>query len=379
MNIIAVLVADYTGLVLLIAMLVSSHIRRSAPKYEFRIFTIIAKLAAIACVIDFIMFFCDGMPGTIPRILNVLGNTYCFIANPVFAISWCIFTDLKLYCSKARIKRIYKYAAIPGALMVLIAIVNAFVPIIFYVDSSNVYHRLMFSYVFYIVEAGYLIYSVIVVKQYERRYDKVRFFPLLLMLGPMVLGCILQVLFYGVSLIWVSVAVGLTSIYMSIQNEFSYLDTLTGLYNRAYLDYLLDLCDKDKRIRLGGIMIDVDYFKQINDNFGHSVGDEALMDVARVLMLSKPDNAVAVRFAGDEFILLIKGATEERVLSAVESIRKEVELFNETECRQYELSLSIGWTMYDHENDDVDSFFKHMDDRMYQEKERKHAEKISMI
>ncbi len=374
MNIIAVAIADYTGLVILLAMLVSSHIRRSAPKYEFKIFTIIAKLAAAACVIDFLMFYCDGMSGFLPRIMNVLGNTYCFIANPIFACSWCIYTDLKLYSSKARIKRIYRFAAIPGIILVAIGIINTFVPIIFYVDSSNVYHRLPFSYVFYAVEAGYLIYSLVIVKQYEKRYDKVRFFPMYLMLGPIVIGCVLQIMFYGVSLIWVSVSIGLTSIYMSLQNEFSYLDTLTGLYNRAFLDYQLEICSKSPDIKIGGIMIDVDYFKTINDSYGHSVGDEALIDVARVILFSKPDSAIAVRFAGDEFILLIKDCSEAILNKTVEEVRNELKLFNENECRQYDLSLSMGAAMFDYEIDDVDSFFKKMDDNMYKEKNARHAQ-----
>ena len=53
-------------------------------------------------------------------------------------------------------------------------------------------------------------------------------------------------------------------------------------------------------------MVDVDYFKEINDTYGHHVGDEALIDVARILLFGKPDKAIAMRFAGDEFILLLK-------------------------------------------------------------------------
>ena len=374
-NLLAIAVADYTGFVLLIAMLVSSRIRRSAKKYEITLFTIIAVLSAIACVVDFFMFYSDGRGGAINRGINILGNTYCFLANPFFAVCWCVYTDLKLYKSKSRVKRRYKFVVIPAAIVCLLVLINLFYPVIFFVDGNNVYHRLPLSYMVYVVELGYLIYSYIVIKVYESRYDKLRFFPISLMMGPIMLGCLLQVLFYGVSLIWVSLAIGLTSIYMAMQNEFSYLDTLTGLYNRAYLDYLLDSYAKDPECRMGGIMIDLDYFKKINDTFGHSVGDEALIDAARVIQLAKPDKAMAVRFAGDEFILLMKGCNDEYLKRVVDSIRDEVKLFNDTEGRQYKLSLSIGYTLFDPDKDDVDSFFKHMDDNMYEEKVRKHSER----
>ena len=122
-------------------------------------------------------------------------------------------------------------------------------------------------------------------------------------------------------------------------------------------------------------MIDVDYFKKINDTFGHSVGDEALIDVARVLRFSKPDKALVVRFAGDEFILLMKDSTDESMQKIIKAIRDELDLFNDTEGRHYKLSLSIGYTLFDPEKDDVDSFFRHMDDNMYEEKTQKHSER----
>lgn len=373
MNIVAVAVADYTGVVILIAMLYSSHIRRSEGRFEYKIFSLIATLSAIACIIDFFTFFVDGKPGKVMRALGYFGNMYCFLTNPLFSIGWCMYTELKLYRSTARIRRRYKFIAIPGIIMMLIAIMNLFVDLVFYLDENNVYHRLPFSYVFYIVQFGYLFYSFVIFKSYEARHGKVRFFPIGLMMGPIIAGCLLQIVFYGISLIWVSLAVGITAIYMSLQNESSYLDTLTGLYNRAFLDYILDQYSKDEDSRMGGIMIDVDHFKKINDTFGHSVGDEALIDTARVITFSKPDKAVAVRFAGDEFIIILKGTSNEGLKRVVKNIRDELDLFNESEGRQYKLSFSIGYTLFDPEKDNVDSFFKHMDDNMYQEKVKHHS------
>ena len=375
MNLVAVAVADYIGVVILIAMLYSSHIRRSEGRFEYKIFSLIAGLSAFACAIDFLAFYVDGKPGQLSRIIAYASNTYCFMTNPLFSIGWCMYTELKLFKSTVRIKRRYKFIAVPGLILLLISLMNLFVPVVFYIDEMNVYHRLPLSYGYFIVEFGYLIYSYVLLKRYESRYGKVRFFPIGLMMGPVIAGCIIQLVLYGISLIWVSLAVGLTAIYMSLQDEFSYLDTLTGLYNRAFLDYILEQYSRDMGARMGGIMIDVDRFKKLNDTFGHSVGDEALIDTARVITLSKPDKAVAVRFAGDEFILILKGTSEEALKRVVKNIRDELDLFNETEGRQYQLSLSIGYTLFDPEKDNVDSFFRHMDDNMYEEKIRKHSER----
>ncbi len=56
-------------------------------------------------------------------------------------------------------------------------------------------------------------------------------------------------------------------------------------------------------------------------------------------------------------------------------IREEVRIFNENEDRQYKLSLSIGYTLFDYGKDNSDSFFKHMDDNMYVEKATKHSKR----
>ena len=376
MNMVAVATSDYIGALLLIAMLVSSRIRRADDEHpEVRLFSVITILTLIACIVDYLTFYVDGKPGILMKLINMFGNTYCFIANPVFIASWCIYVDLRLYHSRSRIRKYYRFAMIPAEIMVIIAILNNFIPLIYYIDQQNVYHRLPLSYVYYLVDAGYLILSVFIIKGFERRYGKVRFFPMYLMVLPVVLGCAFQAAFYGVSLIWVSLAVGLTSMYMALQNEFSYLDRLTGLYNRAYFDYQLDAAIKDTGSKIGAIMIDVDYFKQINDTYGHSTGDEALIDVARVIRLSKPDKVVATRFAGDEFILLAKNTSDREMNAIIDSIREEVNMFNETENRQYKLSLSLGYAIYDPGKDTVDDFLKRMDDNMYDEKNQKHAKR----
>ncbi len=372
MNLLAIAVSDFTGFLLLVGLLYSSHIRRADSEHsEFKIYTISAILTMIACVVDFLVFYADGRPGLSMRIIQMVGNTYCFVANPIFVSSWCLYEDIKLYHSMKRVKKIYTYAFIPAIILIAIAVLNNLIPLIYYIDDQNIYHRLPLSYVYYLIDTCYIIFSIINLKIYENKFGKVRFFPIFLMVGPIALGCALQAMFYGTSLIWISMAVGLTAIYMAVQNEFSYLDTLTGLYNRAYLDYQLEKLPRGGTI--GGIMIDVDHFKKINDSYGHSVGDEALIDVARVISFAKTDKAIATRFAGDEFIILLPNATEKEITNMIKAIRDEVDMFNETEQRQYRLSLSMGYSIYDRDKTSIDEFLRHMDDNMYEEKERQHA------
>lgn len=90
--------------------------------------------------------------------------------------------------------------------------------------------------------------------------------------------------------------------------EASFLDPLTGLYNRRYLDEVLKAAGA--AVRRGGgcltvIMIDVDHFKSVNDRHGHQVGDEVLVYLARVIKESLRDSDIAARFGGEEFIVAL--------------------------------------------------------------------------
>ena len=185
-------------------------------------------------------------------------------------------------------------------------------------------------------------------------------------LTPVLIGIVIQSLWYGISLAWCCSAIGLAALYMSMQNELAYKDSLTGLHNRQYLDKILNTWNGRS-----GIMVDMDYFKEINDRFGHSVGDRALKDTADLLVAASPDNSIVIRFAGDEFILLLSTGQEILIEKVEENIRKAVDEFNRTADRPYKISLSMGHALY--EQKDEDSFLEAIDSAMYKDKRIRHA------
>jgi diguanylate cyclase (GGDEF)-like protein len=121
-------------------------------------------------------------------------------------------------------------------------------------------------------------------------------------------------------------------------------------------------------------MLDVDFFKEINDTWGHSTGDEALCDVANILKASIPENAIAIRYAGDEFIILLMTNNEQEIKKVLSDIQDSIKEFNERNERPYKLSVSMGTSVYQTEKTAEDLFLENMDKHMYEEKERKHHE-----
>ncbi|MBR3665773.1 MAG: GGDEF domain-containing protein, partial [Ruminococcus sp.] len=146
---------------------------------------------------------------------------------------------------------------------------------------------------------------------------------------------------------------------------------LTKLCNRNYLDHVLAEVSR-KGTTMGGVMIDIDFFKSINDMYGHSVGDEALISAAEIINAAKPSKSLSVRFAGDEFIIIARVESEFDLINMENSLRNQLDKFNSSDRTPYKLSFSIGTAVFSGKKT-IDSFLNEMDDNMYKEKKSKHC------
>lgn len=107
-----------------------------------------------------------------------------------------------------------------------------------------------------------------------------------------------------------------------------FVDKLTLLYNRHFFDTELKRkvwLSRKEGIPVSLIVIDIDFFKKINDTFGHIKGDEVLHRVARIIKDQIRENDIAFRFGGEEFIVLLTGTSKEEAKNVAERIRKAVE------------------------------------------------------
>ncbi len=95
---------------------------------------------------------------------------------------------------------------------------------------------------------------------------------------------------------------------MQILNKMARVDQLTGMYNRKYLDEFADKGISQAlrtKTPYGILMVDIDFFKMINDTYGHDVGDEAIRIIARVIKDTIRKSDIAIRFGGEEFLVLL--------------------------------------------------------------------------
>ena len=370
MNLQSIIITNCIGFLILVVLLISSYMVRQRKLMSDRVFYLMCIITACSCIAEMVAFIIDGYMFSGARFIAYFLDTLTYITNIIVSFLWAIYVDLRLYNNKEHVKKTAVKICAPAVIGLVGILVNIVYPIIFSMDEHNVYHREVLSKYYFVITFFYLAMSVIILAKHRQTHGKTRFFPLWIFLFPVLICTVAQLLVYGISLGWCSVAIGLVSMHMSLQNELAYLDPITKLYNRNYLDHLMNQL-MYSHSHMSGIMLDMDHFKAINDTFGHAVGDEALVDTAKILSNSVPSNVIPIRFAGDEFILLVPGGSEKELDEIMGFVRMAEREFNEKGNRPYKLSFSMGASIFTGTSN-VDVFLNEMDERMYQEKQSKH-------
>lgn len=147
-------------------------------------------------------------------------------------------------------------------------------------------------------------------------------------------------------------------------------DPLTGLFNRRYMEETLEReCARVKRLGspIGIIMMDLDHFKQFNDTFGHSTGDLLLREFGSWLKTQRRVEDIACRFGGEEFLLILPGASPEVAIERAEHLRLGVKQLHTGQLHN-SVSLSLGVAVFPDHGSNVEEIIKAADKAMYQAK-----------
>ncbi|MCT7647124.1 ABC transporter substrate-binding protein [Aliarcobacter butzleri] len=146
-------------------------------------------------------------------------------------------------------------------------------------------------------------------------------------------------------------------------------DKLTGAFNREYYEshFKLILKEYTKEDILVFAILDIDFFKKVNDTYGHNTGDKVLKEFVNVIKKSSRNDDLLIRWGGEEFILLLKVKTTHNARKVLENIRKAIEEnhFEEVE----HITCSIGATIYK-QNEKTEDIFQRADEALYNAKEK---------
>ncbi len=342
---------------------------------EYRLFDLLQAMCLLVLVFDAGTWLFEGSALSWGGILLHASNMLSFFSMLLTGIVWVIYCDCRLSGTR-KLQMRHAIYCIPTLVHMVLMVLNLKTGWVYTIDSENIYHRGELYFVIILFDILYVLFSVVIIlirsrkKTWMQRHDS---YGLLLFIAPPILSALIQGFFYGISLAS-SLAVSILIIYLQQQNALITQDPLTRLNNRRvyehYLQQKIHSLREDSCLFL--LMIDMDHFKQINDTYGHRVGDEALVAVADLLRKSCVAGDCVVRLGGDEFGIVGQRKERDEVQGFMQHIQQMMAKLNEQNAGTYQLSLSIGHAIYDagkHAN--IDEFLHAADRQMYAGRKQK--------
>lgn len=148
----------------------------------------------------------------------------------------------------------------------------------------------------------------------------------------------------------------------------SKIDHLTGLYNRRSMEKYLNTLEDQYRITnkaFGLILFDIDFFKKVNDTYGHQSGDKVLAEISRLIVYSLRKSDEVFRYGGEEILAIVTGIqSKDELIKVANGIREDIASLK-IPCDENDISVTIsaGCTLYD--GSEVDHVIKKVDEALY--------------
>lgn len=310
-----------------------------------------------------------------------LGNFLTFILDPLMHLFMLKYIDTWITKKEVKHKKFWfnfmDIFIIVNTIMVFVSEFSQNQNLIYYYDSNYIYHRgeMYFARGFFILLSMIIVelYTICYLKYIENENKKIlMIFPVI----PIIFGVIHGFITVNLGLEYTGVYLSCMIVSQFVQRKESFTDGLTGVLNRKSFDRILKGRMHSKNRNFSLIMIDLDYFKEINDTFGHTTGDEALIDMVEILRKSFRKNDLVARYGGDEFCVITDIVDTITLEKVINRLKFEINNFNieNKDIKKYELSASVGYQIFSDKFVSPDSFINSVDKMMYKEKKRKHEE-----
>ena len=351
--------------ILLIGTLYLANRQKAGYDRDMRLLQQMMVTIGIANISDCCVYYLAGSSNIVIKVLVFLSGSGLFLGNVMIGYLWAKFIMVHMNIPFSDIRRnIYRTI---GLISIVLLVINIFYPLVFSVSDGR-YQRGFAYIIFLIFAAFYILDSLYLYVKRVKKNGSLKLFPVHIFLIPVILGVVIQAFFVEIAITWTSIAISVAGIMTALKNEIIFTDCLTGLYNRVYLEFLHKRACNKKDCWVSGIMIDLNGFKQINDNYGHAEGDLALCIVADLLRKSFSEYGVVTRYAGDEFVIMLNTTDDQLIQKIIKSAKKNFVTENEKNDKPYQLSASMGYAITNLSNETIDDFMNRIDEQMYQDK-----------
>ncbi|MBI9093718.1 MAG: GGDEF domain-containing protein [Sphaerochaeta sp.] len=260
-------------------------------------------------------------------------------------------------------------AGIPIAINFMFVLISLSNGMLFSLGANNIYTRGNYYFLFVACNIGYIVGGQIYLLFHRFVQGKKTNVPLFVVPHFLIIATIIQVNVEGMEIVLIAFTLSLLILFLHTQNTKANRDYLTSLYNRSvgeeYLNYLFSHTGKKDTI-IGGMLMDINFFKDVNDQYGHEMGDRSLRSFAQLLRENFSRSWMICRYGGDEFLLLREMACAEGMDEALLKFKEGLEAFNALDIFPFMLEVSVGkGVVQDGHTHDPATFLKMLDENMY--------------
>jgi len=369
----------FSGIISLI--ILYSYKRDFADTYSIRLLRMIEAAVLLILLTDIVMWILNGKSGDYVRALSYIDNIIYFILQIVAALFWLRYAWYRIFGHSMPRKNEAFYVLVPFIILSMIVIASPLNGWCFYLDDANYYHRGVLSAPMSVVILAYLLsVSVIALSQYRKEVlidRKKELLTIAFFAVPPFLGGVVQTVFYGLSMVWPCAVVSSLMILLNRESQVISQDSLTGLNNRRNMERHLRTYEEGQNRPVTLIMLDVNDFKHINDQYGHYSGDMALIQTSNILRSTfNGTSAFLARYGGDEFVIVMPEGKESTAEETTQKIKNNFDVFNRSTQFPFRLTVSAGYAISTEKADNrIANLLREADEKMYQDKSRYHREK----
>ena len=345
-----------------------------------RLFSFTMCVVSVFYMSDTVWYAMDC--GALPQIwwLSMLLKSIYFLSATCAAYLWFLYMGSLTRPRYLDSKRNRWLAGIPVMVHIVLCLVNLYTPVLFAIDADFTYSRgplfilqYVFVYAYPIVASAHALAKAFRPENYidRMRYIVIACFPLL----PAISG-ILQLFYWRVPFNCVAFTLGMVIVYMAELSQQVSQEPLTKLANRRQLMRVLEqnMAAHGDDGQLYLYMMDLDGFKNINDMYGHTEGDEALIIASNALkqaVRGLRQRAVLARYGGDEFAIAVSFDAPQEAEQLKQRIKQELDRQSKDANKSYRLQMSIGVARCDANMHSIKDFLDAADAQLYLEKRKR--------